>query len=169
MARFVADSMAPRLLPRHTCGVSLKRKLVIAAAVFLVAGGATGGALAARSHATAKDAPVPHVAGKDLLTAASIYLGIPRAQLKHELGPAHPLAQIASSTPGRSVAGLRATLLYDAMTNLHRAQGAIPQVRMRYAHAWLTKRISGYIAGTCPLKLSGMFVKLGGGCPGMKM
>jgi hypothetical protein len=149
--------------------VSLKRKLLIGVTVLLVAGGATGGALAARSHATSKTAPVPHLAGKSLLTAASIYLGIPRAQLRHELRPGHPLAEIASSTPGRTVAGLRATLLYDAMTNLHRAQGAIPQVRMRYARTWLSRRISGYIAGTCPLKLGGMFVKLGGGCPGMKM
>jgi hypothetical protein len=153
----------------HTRGVSLKRKLLIGFSVFLVAGGATGGALAARSHASVKPAPVPHVAGKSLLTAASIYLGIPLAQLKNELHPGHPLAAIASSTPGRSVAGLRATLVYDAMTNLHRAQGALSLVRTRYAHTWLSRRISGYVAGTCPLKLGGMFVKLGGGCPGMKM
>ena len=149
--------------------MSLKRKLLIGVSVLLVAGGATGGALAARSHAAVKTAPVAHVAGKSLLKASSIYLGIPLSQLKRELTPDHPLAAIASSTPGRTVAGLRATLVYDAMTNLHRSQGAISQTRMRYAHAWLTKRIAGYVAGTCPLKVRGMFVKLGGGCPGMKM
>ena len=161
--------MAHGPAPGHTCGVSLKRKLLIGMLVLLVAGGATGGALAAHSHAAVKIAPVPHLAGKSLLSAASIYLGIPLAQLKHEVGPKHPLAEIASSTPGRTVAGLRATLVYDAMTNLHRSQGALSQTRMRYAHAWLTRRIGGYVAGTCPLKVRGMFVKLGGGCPGMKM
>jgi hypothetical protein len=149
--------------------MSSRRKLAALVAVLLVAGGATGGALAARSHATVKTAPVPHLAGRSLLRAASIYLGIPLAQLKHELRPGNPLAAIASSTPGRTVAGLRATLVYDAMANLHRAQGATSLVRMRYAHTWLRRRIAGYVAGTCPLKVAGMFVKLGGGCPGMKM
>lgn len=149
--------------------MSSRRKLAALAAVLLVAGGATGGALAARSHAAVKPAPVPHLAGKSLLSAASIYLGIPLAHLKSELRPGRPLAAVASSTPGRTVAGLRATLVYDAMANLHRAQGAISQVRLTYARTWLRKRIAGYVAGTCPLKLGGMFVKLGGGCPGMKM
>lgn len=149
--------------------MSSRRKLATLTAVLLVAGGATGGALAARSHATVKAAPVPHLAGKSLLGAASIYLGIPLAQLKGELRPGHPLAAIASTTPGRSVAGLKATLVYDAMTNLHRSQGALSQVRLNYAHTWLSKRIAGYVAGTCPLNVRGMFVKLGGGCPGMKM
>jgi hypothetical protein len=149
--------------------MSSRRKLATLTAVLLVAGGATGGALAARSHAAVKTAPVPHLAGKSLLAAASIYLGIPLAQLKSQLHPGHPLAAVASSTPGRTVGGLRATLVYDAMANLHRAQGAISQVRLTYAHTWLRRRIAGYVAGTCPLKLGGMFVKLGGGCPGMKM
>ena len=149
--------------------MSSRRKAAALAAVLLVAGGATGGALAARSHAEVKAAPVPHLAGKSLLAASSIYLGVPLARLRREVRPSHPLAEIASRTPGRSVAGLRATLLYDAMANLHRAQGAIPQVRLRYAHTWLSKRIAGYVAGTCPLRLAGMFVKLGGGCPGMSM
>ena len=147
----------------------LERKLLIGVAVLLIAGGATGGALAARGHAAVKTAPVPHLAGKNLLTASSIYLGIPLAQLKSELKPGHTLADIASHTPGRTVAGLRATLVYDAMTNLHHAQGALSTARTKYAHLWLSKRIAGYVAGTCPLKLGGMFVKLGGGCPGMKM
>ena len=149
--------------------MSLKRKLLIGVSVLVVATGATGGALAARSHAAVKAAPVPHVAGKSLLTASSIYLGIPLAKLKSELKPGHPLAEIAKSTPGRSVAGLRATLVFDAMTNLHHAQGALSTVRTSYARTWLTRRIAGYVAGTCPLKVTGMFVKLGGGCPGMKM
>jgi hypothetical protein len=149
--------------------MSSRRKFATLAAVLLLAGAATGGALAARSHRTVKTAPVPHLAGKSLLDAASIYLGIPLPHLKHEVTPRHPLAEIAKSTPGRTVGGLRATLVYDAMTNLHRSQGALSQVRMRYAHTWLTKRIAGYVAGTCPLSVRGMFVKLGGGCPGMKM
>jgi hypothetical protein len=147
--------------------MSSRRKLAALAMVCLVAAGATGGALAARGHAAAQTAPVPHLAGKSLLGAASIYLGIPVAQLKQELHPGRPLATVASSTPGHSVAGLRATLVYDAMANLHRAQGAISQVRLRYAQTWLRRRIGGYVAGTCPLRLAGMFIKLGGGCPGM--
>ena len=149
--------------------MSSRRKLAALVTVLLVAGGATTGALAAHSHTAAKTAPVPHLAGKSLLAAASIYLGIPLAQLKRELHPGHPLADIASSTSGRTVAGLRATLIYDAMASLHRAQGAMSRVRMGYAHAWVAKRVAGYIAGTCPLKLGGVFVKLGGGCPGMSM
>jgi len=151
--------------------MSSRRKLATLTAVLLVAGGATGGALAARSYATAKTAPVPHLGGKSLIRAASIYLGIPLVQLKHELHQGHTtLADVATSTSGRTVAGLRATLVYDAMTNLHRAQGAISRLRMRFAHAWLRKRITGYIAGTCPLGFGrGMFLKLGGGCAGMKM
>jgi hypothetical protein len=149
--------------------MSSRRKLATLTAVLLVAGGATGGALAARSHATVKTAPVPHLANKSLLAAASIYLGIPVAQLKHELHPGRTLRDIASSTSGRTVAGLRATLAFDAMASLHRAQGAVSRVRMRYAHAWVNKRVAAYIAGTCPLKLGAVFVKLGGGCAGMKM
>jgi hypothetical protein len=149
--------------------MSSRRKLAALAAVFLVAAGATGGSLAARGHAAVKTVPVPHLAGKNLLTAASIYLGIPLAQLKHEIRPGHPLAAIASSTPGRTVGGLRATLFYDALTSLHRAQGVVSRVRMRFDHAWLSKRIAGYVAGTCPLRLDRAFLRLGGGCAGMKM
>ncbi|HZT83924.1 MAG TPA: hypothetical protein VE984_00700 [Gaiellaceae bacterium] len=149
--------------------MSSRRKLAALAAVLLVAAGATGAALASQGRSTVKPAPVPHLAGKSLIDAAAIYLGIPVARLKGDLRPGHPLAAVARSTPGRSVAGLRATLVYDAMTNLHRAQGALSRVRMRYAHAWLSRRIAGYVAGACPLSLHGMFVKLGGGCPGMKM
>jgi hypothetical protein len=149
--------------------MSSRRKLAAFSAVLLLAGGATGGALAARSGATAKAAPVPHLAGKGLLAAASIYLGIPRAQLRRELHPGHPLAAIARSTPGHTVAGLRATLIYDAMASLHRAQGAVSRVRMRFAHTWVKKRVAAYIAGACPLKLGKVFVRLGGGCAGMSM
>jgi len=148
--------------------MSSRRKLVTLTAVLLIAGGATGGALAARSHGV-KPAPVPHLAGKNLLAAASIYLGIPVAQLRHELHPGHTLRDIASSTSGHTVAGLRATLVFDAMASLHRAQGAISRVRMRYAHKWVNKRVAAYIAGACPLKLGSVFVNLGGGCAGMMM
>jgi hypothetical protein len=55
------------------------------------------------------------------------------------------------------------------MTNLHRSRGALSPVRMKYPHAWLTRRIRGYVAATFPLNVHGMFVKLGGGCPGLKM
>jgi hypothetical protein len=149
--------------------MSSRRKLATLTVVLLVAAGATGGALASQSHSAVKAVPVPHLAGKGLLAAASIYLAIPLPQLKRELHPGHPLAAIASNTPGRTVAGLKATLVYDAMASLHRAQGAISRVRMRYAHTWVVKRVSAYVAGACPLRLGNVFVKLGGGCPGMSM
>src|ERR1051325_10297047 len=96
--RSIVESVALSPVIRHNPHMSSRRKLVTLTAVLLIAGGATGGALAARSHGV-KPAPVPHLAGKNLLAAASIYLGIPVAQLRHELHPGHTLRAIASSTP----------------------------------------------------------------------
>ena len=45
------------------------------------------------------------------LAAAAVYLGIPSARLRRELGRRRTLAQIAGAIPGKSAAGLTAALL----------------------------------------------------------
>jgi hypothetical protein len=148
--------------------MSLKRKLAAALAILMIAGGATGAALAARGHANATVAP-RLVQGRSLLGTASAYLGVSLPQLKSELHPGHPLAAIAGTTPGRTVAGLRAALYHDANANLRKVEATMSPARMAYVRGWLHKKIAGFVAGTCPLKLGGLFIKLGGSCPGMSM
>src|SRR5579862_7854314 len=146
--------------------MSPKRKLVAALAIFLIAGGATGAALAASSHSSSTTTP-RLVQGKSLLAASAAYLGTTLPALKSELHPGHPLAAIASATPGRSVAGLQAALYHDALARL--GKGKVARTRAAFVHAWLHKRIAGYVAGTCPLSLGKRFLRLGGTCPGMMM
>ncbi len=148
--------------------MSLKRKVIVGAAILLIAGGATGGALAARAHGSATTAP-RLVEGKSLLVASAAYLGMSLPALKHELHPGHPLAAIASTMSGRTVAGLRAALYHDATWILRKDEASMSRTRSAIVHSWLQKRIAGFVAGTCPLKLGGLFVKLGGSCPGMSM
>lgn len=149
--------------------MSRRRKLLAGlAAAFVLAGAATGGAIAARGHGSATTAP-RYVQGKSLLAAAAAYLGVQLPALKQEVRPGHPLADIVSATPGRTVAGLRAALFHDAAANLRKAEASMSQTRTAYVRSWLRKRIAGFVAGTCPLKVGGLFVKLGGSCPGMSM
>jgi hypothetical protein len=55
---------------------------------------------------------------------AAQYLGISRATLRSELQSGKTLAQIASSTPGKSVAGLKAAIIAAATTRLDKAVSA---------------------------------------------
>ena len=144
-----------------------RRKLVGGvAAVLLLAGAATGVALARSQPAYAAPRLVQ---GKPLLTAAAAYLGIPLRTLKGELHPGHPLAAIARSTPGRTVAGLTAALVHDAAFRLNEGQGhmAIGRASGRYFKAWLNRHLAAYVAGLCPLHLSQLLISLGGTCQGM--
>jgi hypothetical protein len=135
-----------------------RRKLLVGVvAALLLAGAATGVALAHnRAHANAAPRLVE---GKSLLVASSAYLGIPLRTLRAELHPGHPLAAIASATPGRTVDGLEAALFHDAV----RTAGI---VRQNYPS--LHRRIAGYVAGLCPLHMSSLALRLGT-CPGMSM
>jgi hypothetical protein len=142
-----------------------RRKLVVGVAVVvLLAGAATGVALARSQPAYA----APRlVLGKPLLTAAAAYLGVPLQTLKGEVRPGHPLAAIARATPGRTVAGLQAALVHDALWRLDQGHMAPSAREERTYTAWLNRHIAPYIAGQCPLHLSALFVKLGGRCAGM--
>jgi hypothetical protein len=136
------------------------------AAVVLLAGAATGVALARSQSAYAAPRLVQ---GKPLLTAAAAYLGVPRQTLKGELHPGHPLAAIARSTPARTVAGLNAALFHDEVGKLDQGHEAVGGVRRRFIVGWLHRHIAGYVAGLCPLHMSALAIRLGGTCPGMSM
>lgn len=145
--------------------MSRRRKLVVGvAAVLLLAGVATGVALARSQPAYAAPRLVE---GKPLLTAAAAYLGVPVGTLKGEVRPDHPLAAIARSTPGRTVAGLQAALVHDAQWRLDQGHMGVGGPQRRYVTAWLNRHIAPWIAGQCPLKLSALFIRLGGTCAGM--
>jgi hypothetical protein len=144
-----------------------RRKLVaVVAAAVLLAGAATGVALA-RGQAPANAAP-RLVEGKSLLAASAAYLGIPLRTLRGEVRPGHPLATIASSTPGRTVAGLRAALVHDAAWRLDSGHMVVGGDKRRYIMGWLRQHIAAWVAGQCPLHLSALFIKLGGTCQGME-
>lgn len=144
-----------------------KRKLVAGvAAALLVAGAATGVAIARSPSAYAAPRLVE---GKPLLTAAAAYLGVPLQTLKGEVRPSHPLAAIARSTPGRTVAGLQAALVHDAKWRLDQGHMGVGGIQRRYVMAWLNRHIAPWVAGQCPLRLSQLFIKLGGTCSGMMM
>ncbi len=145
-----------------------RRRTLVAgvAAVLLLAGAATGVALARSAPAIAAPRLVE---GKSLLVAASAYLGIPLRTLKGELHPGHPLAAVARATLGRTVPGLKAALYHDALAKVGAGHEAVGGARLRYITKWLHRHIAGYVAGLCPLHMSSLAIRLGGTCPGMSM
>jgi len=148
--------------------MSGRRKLVVGvAAALLLAGAATGVALA--RNQVGANAPPRLVEGKSLLVAAAAYLGVPLRTLKAELRPGHPLAAIARSTPGRTVAGLKAALFHDAVTKVGAGHEAVGGRRLSFITGWLHRHIAAYVAGLCPLSMSSLAIRLGGTCPGMSM
>src|SRR5205823_6434367 len=89
---------------------STRQKAAAAIAMLLVLAGVAIAAVSATGADRPKGAErARHSAAgiryRDLPIAAS-YLGLPQAQLEAELRSGRSLAQIADSTPGRSVAGL---------------------------------------------------------------
>lgn len=142
-----------------------RRKLLVAGVAVLVLTGAAIGIALARSQ-PAYAAP-RLVQGKPLMTAAAAYLGRDVKTLKGEVHPGHPLAAIARSTPGRTVPGLQAALVHDAIFRLDQGHMGVGGKTRGYIKAWLNRHIAPYIRGQCPLKLSALFIRLGGTCSGM--
>jgi hypothetical protein len=149
--------------------MSLRRKLVAAVAILLIAGGATGGALASRGDQRARSAPAVNLGAKNLYAAAASYLGISTRTLRGELHPGHPLAAIASATPGRSVAGLRSALFSYVLAQHRKTALPVSRAKRLVEDSTIRKRVDGFVAGTCPLKLGKLFKSLSGGCHGMSM
>ena len=148
--------------------MSLRRKLGAAVAILVVAGGATGGALAARGQ-FARTAPAVNLRAPNLYAAAASYLGIPTRTLRGELHPGHPLAAIASAAPGRSVAGLKSALLAYVLAQHRKTAMPVSAAKRAVENRVMRRRVAGFVAGTCPLELGKLFKSLSGGCHGMSM
>jgi hypothetical protein len=82
--------------------------------------------------------------------AAAQYLGISEATLRSDLQSGKSLAQIASSTPGKSVAGLKAALISAAKTRLDQAasSGQITRQQEQQLLTKLSSRIDARIQRT---------------------
>jgi hypothetical protein len=152
--------------------VSVKRKLLAGAAVFLVAAAVTGAGLAASGHGRSVQ-PAPRVlrlhgtARVDFVRATAQYLGTDVATLRHETKSGHTLAEITSATPGRSQKQLVALLVTAAGSKLQLITDRAMSGEQRQAlHAMLRRRITGFLNDTCALAL-GAFAKHLAGCPGM--
>jgi hypothetical protein len=152
--------------------VSLKRKLLAGAAVFLVAAAVTGAGLAASGHGRSVQ-PAPRVlrlhgtARADFVRATARYLGTNVATLRHETKSGRTLAEIVSSTPGRSQRQLVALLVTAASSKLRMVSDrAMSTDQQQALDAMLHHRITGFLNDTCALAL-GAFAKHLAGCPGM--
>ena len=151
--------------------MSLKRKLVVAGAVLLVAGGVAGAGLAASGQA--KSAPAPtqlrlaSVKEAGFLLATARYLGTDVATLRREAKSGKTLAQVANSTSGRSASQLAALLVAAASQKLQTISDRPMSTAQQQALAKLIRpRITGFLNDTCPLALGALGKHLVG-CPGM--
>jgi len=153
--------------------VSLKRKLVAAGLAMLVlAGGATGAAIAASGHGRSLP-PAPHhlrlasTTRAGFLRATAQYLGTGVATLRHETKSGRTLGEIANATSGRSAKQLSALLVSAASVKLQlisdRAMSTAQKGALRRI---LRPRITGFLNDTCPLALGALGKHLAG-CPGM--
>ena len=160
---------------RHNRGVSLKRKLVAAGlATLVIAGGATGAAIAANGHGRSLP-PAPHqlrvtsIAKASFVKASAQYLGTDAATLRHEVKGGRTLAEIADATSARSAKQLSALLLSAATVKLGLiADRALTTAQQASLRRRLRPQIVGFLNDTCPLALAGMAKHLGG-CAGMGM
>jgi hypothetical protein len=96
---------------------SRKQKLLMGVAVLVALAGGTMAAVTA-----ARPTPHPHPGP---LAAAAGYLGVSSPQLKSELQSGKSLAQVASSTGGKSKAGLVDTLVASERARLSAALGSV--------------------------------------------
>jgi hypothetical protein len=141
----------------------LERKLATGAALVVLAGGATGGALAATGGA-----PVAHrlpfsTSRGGLLRASADYLGVRFSTLRAELKAGKTLAQIANSTPGRSERSLLTLLVARASLRIEQIADRPLQRSQRQAlRPWLRRRLAGFLDNTCPLSLVGIEQHLAG-------
>jgi hypothetical protein len=153
--------------------VSLKRKLLAAGVAMLVlAGGATGAAIAASGHGRSLP-PAPHqlrlanTTRAGFLRATAQYLGTDVVTLRHETKSGRTLAQIANATSGRSAKQLAALLLAAASVKLQLiSDRAMSTGQQGALHRLLRPRIIGFLNDTCPLALGALGKHLAG-CPGM--
>jgi hypothetical protein len=146
----------------------LERELVASVAVLLVAGGATGAALGAAGHGGAHSS---HVVAhpRNLYQAAASYLGTDTRTLEREVHPGHTLADIASTTSGKSVRGLEAALLSYVHAQFRKGAAPTSAAKRSVMLRVMRQRVEGFATGTCPLKLGALFKSLSGGCHGMSM
>jgi hypothetical protein len=146
----------------------LERELVASVVVLLVSGGATGAALAASGQGAAR---ASHVVAhpKSLYQAAASYLGVETRTLERELHPGHTLADIASTTSGKSVHGLEAALLSYVHAEFRKTAAPMSAAKRSVMLKVMRQRVEGFATGTCPLKLGALFKRLSGGCHGMGM
>jgi hypothetical protein len=155
--------------------VSLERKLVAAGlATLVIAGGATGAAIAASGHGRSlPPAPsqlrVASVGKASFVRATAQYLGTDVAMLRREVKGGRTLAEIADATPGRSAKQLSALLLTAASVKLQLiADRALTTAQQASLRRRLRPQIVGFMNDTCPLALAGIAKHLGG-CAGMGM
>jgi hypothetical protein len=155
--------------------VSLKRKLVAAGlATLILAGGATGAAIAASGHGRSL-LPAPHqlrvtsIGDASFVKATAQYLGTDAATLRHQVKGGRSLAEIADATSGRSAKQLSALLLAAASTKLQLiADRALTTAQQSSLRRRLHPQVVGFLNDTCPLALGGIAKHLGG-CAGMGM
>jgi hypothetical protein len=152
--------------------VSFKRKLLAGTAVVLLAGGATGAAIAASGHGRSLP-PAPHqlrLAGTSragFLEATAQYLGTNVATLRQETKGGTTLAEIANRTSGRSEKQLTGLLLAAATVKLQLISDRAMSTAQKGALRKLVRpRIVGFLNDTCPLALGALGTHLAG-CPGM--
>jgi hypothetical protein len=154
--------------------VSLKRKLVAGLATLIIAGGATGAAIAASGHGRSlppapRQLRVTTVGEASFVKATAQYLGTDAATLRQQVKGGRTLAEIADATSGRSAKQLSALLLTAATMKLQLiADRALTTAQQASLRRRLRPQIVGFLNDTCPLALGGMAKHLGG-CAGMGM
>ena len=151
--------------------MSLKRKLVVAGAVLVLAGAAAGAGLAASGHARSVPAPrqlrLASVTKPGFLLATAQYLGTGVSTLRREEKSGKTLAEVANATPGRSARELSALLVAAAGERLQTISDRPMSTAQQQALAKLIRpRITGFLNDACPLAL-GALAKHLVGCPGM--
>ena len=152
--------------------MSLKRKLVVGAAVLLVAGGAAGAGVAASVHGAGAQrvGPPPgfRATQAGFVRAAAYYLGLDAAVLRHEVKSGRTIAEVAESKR-RSVHQLSAYLFRAAIPKLRQATDrALSPAQRQRLYGTLRSRIAGFLTDTCPLALAALEKRLHG-CSGMSM
>jgi hypothetical protein len=154
--------------------VSLKRKLLAGLATLIIAGGATGAAIAASGNGRNLP-PAPHqlsvasIGKASFVRATARYLGTDVATLRQQVKGGRTLAEIADATSGRSANQLSALLLTAASVKLQLiADRALTTAQQASLRRRLRPQITGFLNDTCPLALGGIAKHLGG-CAGMGM
>ena len=151
------DDLAGRLnVAPSTLSAAMKAALDDRVDAALTAGritAARAAALKARVAAGRLHAIRPQAAGRSLRAgadAAEDYLGLSAATLRTDLASGSTLAQIASTTPGKTADGLKAAVLASANTRLDAAvaSGAITSAQKRSRLARLSARLDVLLSRT---------------------